>query len=262
MENKEQIDVLNQFSRTELLLGHEGMEKLSKARVAVFGIGGVGGYTVEALARSGVGTLDLIDDDKVGLTNLNRQIIATRKTVGQYKVDVAEERVHDINPDAVVHTYKMFYTPETASQFDFTQYDYVVDAIDTVTGKIELVEQANRAGTPIISCMGAGNKLNAAAFEVSDIYKTSFCPLARVMRYELRRRGIRKLKVVYSREQAMTPIDDMATSCRQNCICPPGTARKCTQRRQVPGSTAFVPAAAGLIAAGEVVKDLTGVRND
>ena len=159
--------MLNQFSRTELLLGHEGMEKLSKARVAVFGIGGVGGYTVEALARSGVGTLDLIDDDKVCLTNINRQIIATRKTVGQYKVDVAEERVHDINPDAVVHTYKMFYTPETASQFDFTQYDYVVDAIDTVTGKIELVEQANKAGTPIISCMGAGNKLNAAAFEVS-----------------------------------------------------------------------------------------------
>ena len=262
MENKEQIDVLNQFSRTELLLGHEGMEKLSKARVAVFGIGGVGGYTVEALARSGVGTLDLIDDDKVCLTNINRQIIATRKTVGQYKVHVAEERVHDINPDAVVHTYKMFYTPETASQFDFTQYDYVVDAIDTVTGKIELVEQANRVGTPIISCMGAGNKLNAAAFEVSDIYKTSFCPLARVMRYELRRRGIRKLKVVYSREQAMTPIDDMATSCRQNCICPPGTARKCTQRRQVPGSTAFVPAVAGLIVAGEVVKDLSGVRND
>ena len=249
MENKEQIDVLNQFSRTELLLGHEGMEKLSKARVAVFGIGGVGGYTVEALARSGVGTLDLIDDDKVCLTNLNRQIIAT-------------ERIHDINPDAVVNTYKTFYNPETASQFDFTQYDYVVDAIDTVTGKIELVEQANRAGTLIISCMGAGNKLNAAAFEVSDIYKTSFCPLARVMRYELRRRGIRKLKVVYSREQAMTPIDDMAISCRQDCICPPGTARKCTQRRQVPGSTAFVPAVAGLIVAGEVVKDLSGVRND
>ena len=250
--------MLNQFSRTELLLGHEGMEKLSKARVAVFGIGGVGGYTVEALARSGVGTLDLIDDDKVCLTNINRQIIATRKTVGRYKVDVAEERVHDINPDAVVHTYKMFYTPETASQFDFTQYDYVVDAIDTVTGKIELVEQANRAGTPIISCMGAGNKLNAAAFEVSDIYKTSFCPLARVMRYELRRRGIRKLKVVYSREQAMTPIDDMAISCRQDCICPPGTARKCTQRRQVPGSTAFVPAVAGLIVAGEVVRGSLG----
>ena len=246
--------MLNQFSRTELLLGHDGMEKLYGARVAVFGIGGVGGYTVEALARSGVGTLDLIDDDKVCLTNLNRQIIATRSTVGKYKVDVAAERIHDINPDAVVNTYKTFYNPETASQFDFTQYDYVVDAIDTVTGKIELVEQANKAGTPIISCMGAGNKLNAAAFEVSDIYKTSFCPLARVMRYELRRRGIKKLKVVYSREQAMTPIDDMASSCRQNCICPPGTARKCTQRRQVPGSTAFVPAAAGLIVAGEVVK--------
>lgn len=254
--------VLNQFSRTELLLGHDGMEKLYGARVAVFGIGGVGGYTVEALARSGVGTLDLIDDDKVCLTNLNRQIIATRSTVGKYKVDVAAERIHDINPDAVVNTYKTFYNPETASQFDFTQYDYVVDAIDTVTGKIELVEQANKAGTPIISCMGAGNKLNAAAFEVSDIYKTSFCPLARVMRYELRRRGIKKLKVVYSREQAMTPIDDMASSCRQNCICPPGTARKCTQRRQVPGSTAFVPAAAGLIVAGEVVKDLSGVHND
>ena len=249
MENKEQIDVLNQFSRTELLLGHEGMEKLSKARVAVFGIGGVG-------------TLDLIDDDKVCLTNLNRQIIATRSTVGKYKVDVAAERIHDINPDEEGYGEQTFYNPETASQFDFTQYDYVVDAIDTVTGKIELVEQANKAGTPIISCMGAGNKLNAAAFEVSDIYKTSFCPLARVMRYELRRRGIRKLKVVYSREQAMTPIDDMASSCRQDCICPPGTARKCTQRRQVPGSTAFVPAVAGLIVAGEVVKDLSGVRND
>ena len=262
MENKEQIDVLNQFSRTELLLGHEGMEKLSKARVAVFGIGGVGGYTVEALARSGVGTLDLIDDDKVCLTNINRQIIATRKTVGQYKVDVAEERVHDINPDAVVHTYKMFYTPETASQFDFTQYDYVVDAIDTVTGKIELVEQANRAGTPIISCMGAGNKLNAAAFEVSDIYKTSFCPLARVMRYELRKRRIRKLKVVYSKEPAMTPIDDMAISCREHCICPPGAVRKCTERRAIPGSTAFVPSVVGLIIAGEVVKDLTVNRKE
>ena len=257
MENKEQIDVLNQFSRTELLLGHEGMEKLSKARVAVFGIGGVGGYTVEALARSGVGTLDLIDDDKVCLTNINRQIIATRKTVGQYKVDVAEERVHDINPDAVVHTYKMFYTPETASQFDFTQYDYVVDAIDTVTGKIELVEQANRAGTPIISCMGAGNKLDPTRFRVADIYKTSGCPLARVMRTALRKRGVKKLKVVYSDEIPTRPIEDMSISCRTHCICPPGTARKCTQRRQVPGSNAFVPAAAGLVLAGEVVKDLT-----
>ena len=240
----------------------EAMERLSRARVAVFGIGGVGGYTVEALVRSGVGAIDLIDDDKVCLTNLNRQIIATRSTVGKYKAEVMRDRILDINPDCKVEVHKCFYLPETRDEFDFSSYSYVVDAVDTVTAKIALVMQAQETGTPIISSMGAGNKLNAAAFEVSDIYKTSFCPLARVMRYELRRRGIRKLKVVYSREQAMTPIDDMATSCRQNCICPPGTARKYTQRRQVPGSTAFVPAAAGLIAAGEVVKDLTGVRND
>lgn len=254
--------MLNEFSRTELLIGKEAMQRLYGARVAVFGIGGVGGYVVEALARSGVGAFDLVDDDKVCLTNINRQIIATRKTIGKYKVDVCEERIHSINPEAKVTVHKCFYLPETADQFDFTQYDYVVDAVDTVTAKLEIIMQAKAAGVPVISCMGAGNKLNAAAFEVSDIYKTSFCPLARVMRYELRRRGIRKLKVVYSREQAMTPIDDMATSCRQNCICPPGTARKCTQRRQVPGSTAFVPAVAGLIVAGEVVKDLSGVRND
>ncbi len=251
--------MLNQFSRTQLLLGADGMDKLSAARVAVFGIGGVGGYTVEALARSGVGTLDIIDDDRVCLTNVNRQIFATRKTVGQYKVDVAQQRILEINPDAVVHTYKTFYAPQTAAQFDFTQYDYVVDAIDTVTGKLELVEQAQRAGVPIISSMGAGNKMDPTAFEVTDIYKTSVCPLARVMRRELKKRGIRKLKVVYSREQAMTPIDDMTISCRTHCICPPGTARKCTQRRQVPGSNAFVPPVAGLILAGEVVKDLTGV---
>ena len=238
------------------------MERLSRARVAVFGIGGVGGYTVEALVRSGVGAIDLIDDDKVCLTNLNRQIIATRSTVGKYKVEVMRDRILDINPDCKVEVHKCFYLPETKDEFDFSSYSYVVDAVDTVTAKIALVMQAQETGTPIISSMGAGNKLNAAAFEVSDIYKTSFCPLARVMRYELRRRGIRKLKVVYSREQAMTPIDDMAISCRQDCICPPGTARKCTQRRQVPGSTAFVPAAAGLIVAGEVVKDLSGVRND
>jgi tRNA A37 threonylcarbamoyladenosine dehydratase len=254
--------MLNQFSRTQLLLGEDGMERLFHARVAVFGIGGVGGYTVEALVRSGVGELDLIDDDRVCLTNLNRQIFATRKTVGQYKVDVAEQRILEINPKAIVHTYKTFYTPDTADQFDFTQYDYVVDAIDTVTGKLALVEQAERAGTPIISCMGAGNKLDPTAFEVADIYQTSVCPLARVMRRELKKRGIRKLKVVYSKEPAMTPVDDMAISCRTNCICPPGTARKCTQRRQVPGSNAFVPAAAGLIAAGEVIQDLSGVRNE
>ena len=251
--------MLNQFSRTQLLFGAEAMEKLYHARVAVFGIGGVGGYTAEALARSGIGTLDLIDDDKVCLTNINRQIFATRKTVGQYKVDVAEQRILDINPDAVVHTYKTFYSPDTAEQFDFTLYDYVVDAIDTVTGKLELVEQAEKAGVPIISSMGAGNKLDPTAFEVADIYETSVCPLARVMRRELKKRGIKKLKVVYSKEPAMTPIDDMAVSCRTNCICPPGTERTCTQRRQVPGSNAFVPPVAGLIIAGEVVKDIAGL---
>ena len=250
--------MLNQFSRTQLLLGQEGMEKLFQARVAVFGIGGVGGYTVEALARSGVGTLDLIDDDRICLTNLNRQIFATHKTVGQYKVDIAQQRILEINPKAVVHTYKTFYAPQTAELFDFSQYDYVVDAIDTVTGKLELVEQAEKAGVPIISSMGAGNKMDPTAFEVADIYETSVCPLARVMRKELKKRGIKKLKVVYSKEPPMTPIDDMAISCRTHCICPPGTARKCTQRRQVPGSNAFVPSVVGLIIAGEVVKDLTG----
>lgn len=249
--------MLNQFSRTELLLGHDNMEKLKNARVAVFGIGGVGGFTVEALARSGVGTLDLIDDDRVCLTNINRQIIATRKTIGQYKVDAAKERILDINPDAVVNTYKTFFMPDTADVFDFSVYDYVVDAIDTVTGKIMLVEAAQKAGTPIISSMGAGNKLDPTAFEVADIYKTSVCPLAKVMRRELKKRGIRKLKVVYSKEKALTPIDDTANSCRSHCICPPGSARTCTQRRQIPGSTAFVPSVVGLIIAGEVIKDLT-----
>ena len=234
------------------------MEKLYKARVAVFGIGGVGGYTVEALARSGIGTLDLIDDDRVCLTNVNRQIFATRKTVGQYKVDVAEERILEINPRVTVHKYKTFYAPQTADQFDFTQYDYIVDAIDTVTGKLELAVQAQKAGVPIISSMGAGNKVDPTAFEVADIYETSVCPLARVMRRELKKRGIQKLKVVYSKEPPLTPIDDMTISCRTHCICPPGTARKCTQRRQVPGSNAFVPSAVGLIIAGEVIKDISG----
>jgi tRNA A37 threonylcarbamoyladenosine dehydratase len=253
--------MLNQFSRTELLFGKDAMETLKNSRVAVFGIGGVGGYTVEALARSGVGTLDLIDDDRVCLTNINRQIIATRKTVGRYKVEVAAERIRDINPDAVVNTYKTFYMPDTAGEFDFTEYDYIVDAIDTVTGKLALIENANRAGTPIISSMGAGNKLDPTAFEVADIYETSVCPLARIMRKELKKRGIKSLKVVYSKEPALEPIDDMAISCRTNCICPPGTARKCTQRRQVPGSNAFVPSVAGLIIAGEVIKDLTGLKS-
>ena len=252
--------MLNQFSRTELIFGREAMEKLAASRVAVFGIGGVGGYAVEALVRSGVGTVDLVDDDRICLTNINRQIYATRKTVGKYKVDVAAERIHEINPDAVVNIYKTFYTPKTAEQFDFTQYDYIVDAIDTVTGKIALVMNADAAGTPIISSMGAGNKVDPTAFEVTDIYKTSVCPLARVMRCELKRRGVKKLKVVYSREQPIAPIDDMAISCRAHCICPPGTARKCTQRRQVPGSNAFVPSVVGLIIAGEVIKDLSGLK--
>ncbi|MDO4892912.1 MAG: tRNA threonylcarbamoyladenosine dehydratase [Eubacteriales bacterium] len=247
--------MLNQFSRTQLVYGRDAMEILADSRVAVFGIGGVGGYTVEALARSGVGKLDLIDDDKVCLTNVNRQILATLKTVGQYKVDVAEERIHSINPQCEVRTYKTFYMPDTEKEFDFTQYDYIVDAIDTVKGKLALVENANAADTPIISSMGAGNKVNAAAFEVADIYDTSVCPLARVMRYECRKRGIKKLKVVYSKEKPIRPLEDMSISCRKHCVCPPGT-RKCTVRRDIPGSTAFVPSVAGLIIAGEVVNDL------
>lgn len=250
----------DQFSRTELIFGKEAMQKLAASRVAIFGIGGVGGFTAEALARSGVGTLDLIDDDRVCLTNINRQIFATRKTVGKFKIDVAKERLLDINPDMTVNTYKTFYMPETADQFDFTQYDYVVDAIDTVTGKIELVMNADKCKTPMISSMGAGNKLDPTKFQVADIYSTSVCPLARVMRYELKKRGIRKLKVVYSTEKPITPSEDMAISCKQHCICPPGTARKCTQRSQIPGSTAFVPSVVGLIIAGEVIKDITGIR--
>ena len=253
--------MLDQFSRTELLLGKEAMKKLASARVAIFGIGGVGGYAAEGLVRSGIGALDLIDDDKVCLTNLNRQIIATRKTVGKYKVDVMQERIFEINPNAAVTTYKTFYTPETSGEFDFTRYDYIVDAIDTVTGKIEMIVRADQANTPIISSMGAGNKLNPTAFEVTDIYKTSVCPLARVMRRELKARGIRKLKVVYSKEPAMTPIESGENSCSGHCVCPPGTARTCTRRRQIPGSMAFVPSVAGLIIAGEIVKDLTGIGN-
>jgi len=247
--------MLNQFSRTQLLFGEQGMEKLRRSRVAVFGIGGVGGYAVEALARSGIGALDLVDDDRVCLTNLNRQLHATRKTVGRYKVDAAQERILDINPECTVRTYKVFYLPETRDQFDFAAYDYVVDAIDTVKGKLTLVEAAREAGTPIICSMGAGNKTDPTAFRVADIYQTSVCPLARVMRSECRKRGIRHLKVVYSTEQPVRPLEDPSISCRSHCICPPGT-RKCTVRRDIPGSTAFVPSVAGLIIAGEVVKDL------
>ena len=245
----------DQFSRTRLLFGPEGMEKLKNSHVAVFGIGGVGGYTVEALARSGIGALDLVDDDKVCLTNVNRQLYATRSTVGRYKVDVAEERIRDINPDCRVRAWKTFYMPDTQDQFDFTEYDYIVDAIDTVKGKLTLIEAAKAAGTPVISCMGAGNKTDPTAFRVADIYKTSVCPLARVMRTECRKRRIKHLKVVYSTELPVRPLEDPAISCRNHCICPPDT-RKCTVRRDIPGSTAFVPSVAGLIIAGEVVKDL------
>ena len=253
--------MLNQFSRTELLIGKDGMEKLASSRVAVFGIGGVGGYTVEALARSGVGTFDLIDDDKVCLTNLNRQIIATRKTVGKYKTDVMKERMLEINPEVDVTIHKCFFLPENADEFPFSEYDYVIDAVDTVTAKLELVMKCRKLNVPIISSMGAGNKLDASAFRVADIYKTKMCPLAKVMRRELKKRGVKKLKVVYSEEKPTRPIEDMSVSCRTNCICPPGAAHKCTERRDIPGSVAFVPSVAGLIIAGEVVKDLTGVRS-
>ncbi len=232
-----------QFSRTQILLGDEAMERLFQARVAVFGIGGVGGYTVEALARAGVGQLDLIDSDSVSVSNINRQILATHSTVGKLKVDVAKARVLDINPNAVVRTYPCFYLPDTADQFDFTQYDYIVDAIDTVTGKLQLVERATAVGTPIICSMGTGNKLDPTAFQVADISKTTMCPLARIMRKELKKRGISHVKVVYSQEEAMTPV---------------GTEEECarTGKRQIPGSTAFVPGTAGLILAGEVIKDI------
>ena len=223
--------MLNQFSRTELLLGKEAMEKLGHSRVAVFGVGGVGGYVCEALVRSGVGAFDLIDDDKVCLTNLNRQIIATRKTVGKYKAEVMRERILEINPEADVRIHKCFFLPENADDFPFDEYDYIVDAVDTVTAKIELVMKAKEKDIPIISSMGAGNKLDGSQFKVADIYKTKVCPLAR-------------------------PIEDMAISCRTNCICPPGAEHKCTERRDIPGSVAFVPSVAGLIIAGEVVKDL------
>lgn len=249
--------MLDRFSRTQLVFGKEAMDRLKGSRVAVFGVGGVGGYTVEALARSGVGAIDIIDDDKVRLTNINRQIIATGKTVGKYKVDVAKERIEEINPDCKVTAFKTFYMPETADRFDFTQYDYVVDAIDTVTGKIALIENAKKAGTPIISSMGAGNKVDPTAFEVADIYKTSVCPLARVMRYELKRRGIKKLKVVYSKEKPIPPIADEDPNGENGCL---SKEDKVAGKRQVPGSTAFVPSVAGLIIAGEVIKDIIGYK--
>jgi tRNA A37 threonylcarbamoyladenosine dehydratase len=233
----------SQFSRTELLLGNAAMERLHNARVAVFGIGGVGGYTVEALARSGIGTLDLFDHDTVSLTNLNRQIIATHDTIGAKKVDAAKQRIHSINPDAVVNAHPVFYTPDTADQFDFSVYDYIIDAIDTVTGKLCIIQNAITANVPVISCMGTGNKLDPSKLEVTDISKTTVCPLARIMRKELRKRGINHLKVVYSTEEALTPVGAEEEAAALG-------------KRTIPGSTAFVPGAAGLLLASAVIRDL------
>ena len=252
--------MLNQFSRTQLLLGESAMQELANKRVAVFGIGGVGGYACEALVRSGIGAFDLIDDDKVCLTNLNRQIIATRKTVGKYKTEVMKERMLEINPNVDVRIHNCFFLPENADEFPFDEYDYIIDAVDTVTAKISIIMQANELGIPVISSMGAGNKLDPTAFRVADIYKTRVCPLAKVMRRELKKRGVKKLKVVYSEEQPTRPIEDMSISCRTNCICPPGAEHKCTERRDIPGSVAFVPSVVGLIIAGEVIKDIAGVN--
>ncbi len=254
----------NPFARTELLLGTQGVQRLAEARVALFGLGGVGGYVAEALARSGIGALDLIDDDCVAPSNLNRQLLATRQTIGLAKVDVAEERIHSINPDCTVRKHKTFYLPETAAQFDFTQYDYVVDAIDTVTGKLLLIEEAFRAGVPVISCMGTGNKLHPELLELADISQTSVCPLARIMRKELGRRGIRHLKVVYSKEKALTPREPLSPSSFTDPTLPevPDPLRPGKPKRSTPGSTSFVPGVAGLILAGEVVRTLSGYTAD
>ena len=241
----------------ELLIGEENLKKLKESTVMIVGVGGVGSYAAEALARSGVGSFVIVDDDKVCLTNINRQIIATRKTIGKYKVEVMRDRILEINPDAKVEMRQCFYLPENAHEFDFSEYSYVVDAVDTVTAKIEIIMRAQAAGVPVISCMGAGNKLDPTQFHVADIYKTTMCPLAKVMRHELKKRGVKKLKVVYSTEKPVRPLEDMSVSCRSHCVCPPGTEHKCTERRDIPGSVAFVPPVAGLILAGEVIKDLT-----
>ena len=250
------------FSRTERLLGRAAMEKLKQATVAVFGIGGVGSFAVEALARSGVGGIALFDDDKVCLTNLNRQLIATYDTVGKSKVEAAKARILSINPKCCVEVNECFYTDKNADQFDLKRYTYIIDAIDTVSSKLTLIERAAAAGVPIISCMGAGNKLDPTQFEVADIYETSVCPLAKVMRRELKKRGITSLKVVYSKEPPISPLEDETTGCRTGCVCPPGTQRTCAVRRQVPGSIAFVPSVAGLILAGEVIRAIAGTAEE
>lgn len=252
--------MLHEFSRTELLIGKEGLEKLKQSKVAIFGIGGVGAYVVEGLVRAGVGHFVLIDDDLICLTNLNRQLHATRKTVGKVKVEVMKERIMEINPKAEVQTLQRFYLPECADELIYDDYDYIVDAVDTVTAKVDLVVQAKKRNIPIISCMGAGNKLDPTRFQVADIYKTSTDPLARVMRKELKQRGIDSLKVVYSTELPIKPIESEDSSCATNCICPKGTQRTCTIKNQIPGSISFVPSVAGLIIAGEVIKDLIGYK--
>jgi tRNA A37 threonylcarbamoyladenosine dehydratase len=248
--------MLHEFSRMELLIGADALKKLKESNVAVFGIGGVGSYTVEGLVRAGVGSLVLVDDDTVCLTNINRQLHATRKTVGRVKVDVMKERILEINPKAEVETYRLFYLPDTAETIAWEGVDYIVDAMDTVSAKLDLVERAIRLGIPLISCMGAGNKLDPTRFEVADIYDTSVCPLCKVMRSELKKRNVPALKVVYSKEPPVAPLKDEVTGCAEGCICPKGTTRKCTERRSIPGSISFVPSVAGLIMAGEVVKDL------
>lgn len=250
---------MNQFSRTELLIGKEGIEKLAKSTVAIFGIGGVGSYTAEALGRCGVGKLVLIDYDDICLTNINRQIHATRKTVGRPKVEVMKERLLDINPNAIVIAHKELYNKETSDSLLLPEYDYVVDAIDMVSSKIELIMKCIEMKIPIISCMGAGNKLDPTKIEITDIYKTSVCPLAKVMRYELRKRGVKELKVVYSKEEPITPREDVA-NCKTNCICTNKETANCTKRRQIPGSISFVPSAAGLAIASAVVRDLLGIK--
>ncbi len=246
----------NQFSRTQLLMGKPALNTLMGSRVAVFGVGGVGGYVVEALVRSGLGEIDLVDDDRVCLTNVNRQVIATLSTVGKHKVDVCEERIHDINRRCIVHKYQMFYLPEFADRIDISQFDYVVDCIDTVKAKLDLIKRCHDLKVPIISCMGAANKMDGSLFRVSDISKTQMDPLAKVIRKKLRKMGIKKLKVVWSEEEPLRPIDDPDISCRFHCICPNKDMRKCTDRRDIPASNAFVPATAGLICGGEVIKDL------
>lgn len=251
--------MLNEFSRTELLLGSAAMEKLKSSRVAVFGLGGVGSFAAEALVRSGIGAFDLIDDDIICVTNINRQLLATHKTIGQKKVDAMKNRILEINPSCAVRIHECFYAADNADGFPLAEYDYIIDAIDTVTCKLLLVERAKQADVPIISCMGAGNKLDPTKFEVADISKTSICPLARIMRKELRRRGIKSLKVVYSKEDITEPMETEELSCKYNCVCPPGTTRSCSSRRQVPGSISFVPPVAGFILASEVIKDLIKV---